>query len=161
LRSSKLARVTRSQAPWRRTSATIAAAIDGEVCLRSTLSGTGGSSSRTSSKVGTRNRPASGASPGGASGEPDEGGGAANGRLPSRATKPAPMFQRRASARVTSRKARATPAIRAPSGSCETTMTPSRVMWTSISSATAPSSSARWNAGMVFSGSSAVAPRWA
>src|SRR5207302_10809628 len=53
------------------------------------------------------------------------------------------------------------PEDRAPSGSCEVTRTPSAVACKSVSSASAPSSSARWKAGMVFSGSSRDAPRWA
>ena len=58
------------------------------------------------------------------------------------------------------RAARWTPK-RAPSGSWHATTAPSAVRCTSVSSASAPSSSARRNEAMVFSGLSSEAPRWA
>src|SRR5205814_10690475 len=69
--------------------------------------------------------------------------------------------QARTSAQPHSAILRGTPNTRAPSGSCEATSTPSAVAWTSVSSASTPSSSARRNAGRVFSRSSRHAPRWA
>ena len=139
----KLARVTRSSARSLRNSSTSRPTIDGDVCLISRLSGTSGNSRSTSASAGMRCP------------------WPANGRPPSGAVNPQPASQLCTSASVEARIARATPQQRAPSGSCETTTWPSLVMWTSLSSASMSTSSARRNAAMVFSGSSPDAPRWA
>ncbi len=72
-----------------------------------------------------------------------------------------PASPARSSASVRARTGPVRLVVRSSVASCRTTAAPSRVSRTSSSNASAPCSSASSNAGSVFSGACADAPRWA
>lgn len=141
----KLVRRTRSATSRSWSSATVARTSAGERGFRSTLKGTSGNARTASARSGARN--------------PRE----RKGRscVPPGPTKTWPTSQLRISRNAHAAIGRGRPTILVATSSWKMTTWPSALRCTSVSTASAPTSSARSNASSVFSGSSTRAPRCA